>query len=64
MIWSIVNSMKDRANLNPVNFGYLSTDDQLEGNNRGGVGLENLQICVTSFTNAPYYIKAGFMASI
>ena len=32
IIRSIVNSMKDRVNLNPVNFGYPLTDDRLKGN--------------------------------
>ena len=28
-----IRNIVNRVNLNPVNFGYLSTDDQLKGNN-------------------------------
>ena len=28
-----IRNIVKRVNLNPVNFGYLSTDDQMKGNN-------------------------------
>ena len=40
--------MKDRANLNPVNFGHLSTDYRLKGNNSFDVTVSR-EIVVSKF---------------
>ena len=47
---NIISRIVNRVNLNPVNFGYLSTDDRLKGNDKTSEQLhENKKLVLVIF---------------